>query len=309
MTRILSAAIALLLGAAGAAGAATLHVGPGQPYGNPSQAIAAAHNGDTVVIAPGTYYDCAMVRQNNLTIAGAGPTTVLTDRTCAGKAILVIDGSNVTVKNLTLQRARVPDNNGAGIRAEGGNLTIDGVRFFNNQDGILAAPNPKATIRIINSNFVDNGTCPQGGNCAHAVYVNALALLEVTHTRFYDTQQGHSIKSRALETIVRDCTIEDGPNGTSSYQIDIPSGGSLIAEGNVLQKGPKSENHGTAIVIGEEGVTQPTKEIVVKGNTLINNTGYPTVFLRNITATPAQLSGNIFKGDKIIPLAGDGSVH
>ena len=309
MTKLLSAAVALLLVAAGGASAATLRVGPDQTYKAPSQAIAAAHDGDTVTIAAGTYFDCASVRQNNLTIEGVGPKTVMTDRTCAGKAILVIDGNNDTVKNLTLQRARVPDGNGAGVRAEGGNLTLDGVDVVNNQDGLLAAPNPKATIRILNSNFVDNGTCSSGGGCAHAIYVNALALLDVEHTRIYDTQHGHSIKSRALKTIVKDCTIEDGPNGTSSYQIDIPSGGSLIADGNTFEKGPKAENHGTAISIGEEGVSQPTDVIELKDNTLINNTGFPTVFVHNITATSAQLSGNTFKGGKVTPLEGDGSAH
>ncbi|MGH7043532.1 MAG: hypothetical protein ACREFY_15595 [Acetobacteraceae bacterium] len=309
MTRLLSAAAALLLIATGMAGAATLRVGPDQHYKMPSQAIAAAASGDTVAIAAGTYFDCAIVRQNNLVIEGSGPKTVMTDRTCAGKAILVMNGSNDAVENLTLQRARVPDGNGGGIRAEGGNLTVEGVRFINNQDGLLAASNPQATIRILNSSFIDNGNCANSGGCAHAVYVDTLALLDVEHSRFFDTQHGHNIKSRARKTVVRDCTIEDGPDGTSSYQIDIPIGGSLIAEGNTFQKGPKADNHGTAIMIGEEGVKQPTDEIEVKNNTLINDTGHTTVFVHNITATSAQLVGNVFKGGKVIPLGGDGSVH
>jgi hypothetical protein len=309
MTRFPSAAAALLLVAVGGAHAATLHVGPGQTYAAPSQAIAAAHSGDTVKIAAGTYFDCASVNQNDLTIEGVGPKTVMTDKTCAGKAILVMNGNNDTIKDLTLQRARVPDGNGGGVRAEGGNLTLDGVDVINNQDGLLAAPNPKATIRIFNSNFVDNGSCASHGGCAHAIYVNALAELDVEHTRFYDTQQGHNIKSRALKTVVKNCTIEDGPDGTSSYQIDIPSGGSLIADGNTFEKGPKSGNHGTVISIGEEGVSQPTDTIEVKNNTVIDNTGFPTVFVRNITATPAQMAGNTFKGGKVTPLVGDGSVR
>jgi hypothetical protein len=309
MTRILPVALALLLAAPWGAAAATLRVGPDQAYKAPSQAIAAAHAGDTVMIAPGTYYDCASVNQDNLTIEGSGPKTVLTDRTCAGKAILVINGSGDTVKDLTLQRARVPDGNGAGIRAEGGSLTIVGVRFFDNEDGILTAANPKMTMRIRDSSFIDNGSCANGGGCAHAIYANQMTLLDIAHTRFFDTQQGHNIKSRALKTVVRDCTVEDGPNGTSSYQIDIPSGGSLIAEGDTFEKGPKSGNHGTAIMIGEEGVSQATDQIVLKNDTLINDTGFPTVFVDNITATPAQLSGNTFRGGKVTPLKGDGSVH
>ena len=45
-------------------------------YAMPSQAIAAAHNGDTVRIHPGQYFDCAIVRQNDVTIEG-----VLTEQT------------------------------------------------------------------------------------------------------------------------------------------------------------------------------------------------------------------------------------
>ena len=55
---------------------------------------------------------------------------------------------NITIRNLTLQRARVPDKNGAGIRAEGKDLLVDGVKFINNQNGILAAPRPDGTITI-----------------------------------------------------------------------------------------------------------------------------------------------------------------
>jgi pectate lyase len=49
--------------------------------------------------------DCAFLRKDNLTIEGAAPGAVLTDTTCAGKALLVVDGNNITVRNLTLQRA------------------------------------------------------------------------------------------------------------------------------------------------------------------------------------------------------------
>jgi len=111
------------------ASAKVLDVGPDKQYKQPSEAIAAASNGDSVRIAPGQYFDCAIVKQDNLTIEGVGPNVILTDKTCAGKALLVIDGNRVTVRDLTLQRARVPDQNGAGIRAEGGDLTIDNTRF------------------------------------------------------------------------------------------------------------------------------------------------------------------------------------
>ena len=294
--------LALIVG--NSARAATLEVGPGKEYAKPSTAIAAAKPGDTIDIAPGQYYDCADIRQDNLTVEGAGPGVVLTDTTCKGKALLITDGNNITIRNLTLQRARVPDGNGAGIRAEGGNLTVDNVHFLNNQDGILSASNPKANIRIINSEFVHNGAC--GRACAHGIYIGTIHSLRVEHSRFYDTQHGHSIKSGALLTEVIDCDIEDGPDGTSSYQIDIYHGGSLVVTGTKMEKGPKSENHAYAITIGEEGVTQPTDRIVIKDNTFVNDSGHASTFVRNLTATPAQLSNNKFTGE-VRPLEGDGS--
>jgi nitrous oxidase accessory protein NosD len=302
MTRIIAAVLALLLAAAGPATAATLRVGSGAPYRLPSQAIAAAQPGDTVAIAPGTYADCAIVRQDRLTIIGTGSGAVLTGDACAGKALLVIDGGNDTIGNLTLRGAKVPDGNGAGIRLEGGSLTVVGVRFIDDQNGILTAPHPGAILRVRDSSFIGDGTCVSSAGCAHAIYANAMAELEVSHSRFYAIREGHNIKSRAALTVVHDCTIQDGPVGTSSYQIDLPNGGNLIAEGNLMQKGPHSGNHGTAISIGEEGLTQPTTTLVVRDNTLIDDTGHPTVFVRSLAGTQVRLAGNVFHGGRIIPL-------
>ncbi len=303
----LSLSMLLLMWCAPSA-AATLTVGPGQVYGAPSQTAGTVRPGDTVKIAPGTYRDCAVWRTDNLTIEGMGPGVVLTDRTCEGKAIFVIHADNVRVKNITFQHARVPDGNGAGIRAEGVNLTLDNDKFLNNQNGILAAPKPKSTIIIRNSEFDHNGTCVNSAGCAHGVYINDVALLRIEHSRFFDSQAGHHIKSRAQRTELIGNHIEDGPNGTASYAVDIPNGGTVIMTGNVIEKGPKNENHVTAVSIGEEGVTHETPKLLFKNNTFTND-GPPTAFVRNVTATPAQLIGNMFKGNRIVPLIGDGTVR
>ena len=60
--------VAVLVASCGAAHAAVLDAGTGQRYAQPSAAIAAAKNGDTVQIHPGQYFDCATIRQNNITI-------------------------------------------------------------------------------------------------------------------------------------------------------------------------------------------------------------------------------------------------
>ena len=101
------------------------------------------------------------------------------------------------------------------------------------------------------------------------------------------------------------CTITDGPTGTSSYLIDIPNGGTVIVRGNTFEKGPKSENHTTAIAIGEEGVNRRTPEITVSDNSYRNDGDFNTFLVWNTTATPAELKNNKFIG-AISPLKGDG---
>jgi hypothetical protein len=301
-------AVVLTLFCAATAGAATLNAGAGRRYATPSAAIADAEPGDTVAIYPGQYFDCAVVTVPRVTIEGVGDPAgvVLTDKTCQGKAILVIEAPDVTVRNLTLTRARVPDQNGAGIRMEGGSLNVTGVHFINNQDGILTAPGANWVLNVSDSLFERNGTCKE--YCAHAIYASTIGLLRVRNSVFLATKEAHHIKSRALRTEITGCTIEDGPTGTASYLIEVPNGGALVARRNTLEKGPRATNTSAAIVIGSEGVSQPTPEIVVDDNDFTNDLPERTIFVRNLTATEAELRGNKLHG-KVEALEGDGSAN
>ncbi len=306
---ILLACLLLTLCATLPATARTIEVGPDRPMKTPSEAAAAAQDGDHIVIAAATYFDCAVWRANNLVIEGTGQPsdTVITDKACMGKALFVTTGRDITVRNLTLTRARVPDGNGAGIRMEGRNLTVERVRFINNQNGILTISRaPGSALMIRDSAFVRNGVCEK--TCSHGIYAGHLDLLHVERSKFAETRQGHHIKSRAGRTEVIDCDIEDGPEGTASYLIEAPNGGSVLIRGNTLQKGPKAENRSTAISIGAEGVDQPTPEIMIEDNAFRLDASYRTVFVTNLTATEAVLKGNRIP-DTVKPLRGDGEVH
>ncbi len=298
--------IILGLAGTGAATARTLEVGADKPYNAPALAAADAKDGDHIRIAPGEYFDCAVWRANNLVIEGSGPdaSAIITDNTCMEKGIFVIVGNDTTVRNLTLTRARVPEMNGAGIRLEGRSLTVEHVKFINNQNGILGG-GPASRVIIRDSQFLQNGTCAQA--CAHGIYTGG-DLLHVEHSLFFETRQGHHIKSRALRTEVIGCEITDGKNGTSSYLIEVPNGGSLVVSDSTLEKGPRSENNGAAIAIGSEGVTHSTHEIIIDNNKFTNDGNYSTVFVRNITATPAVLRGNKLSG-RATALSGDGNVE
>jgi hypothetical protein len=292
----------------GTAGAKTLRVGPSQELKLPSDAAAVAQDGDIVEIEPvkDGYFDCAVWKANHLTILGKGSDVILTDKTCQGKAIFITAGADITIRNLTFTRARVPDGNGAGLRAEGKGLTIEHSRFINNENGILAADSLESSITISDSEFTLNGKCDQA--CAHGIYVGHVALLHIERSKFFETRTGHHIKSRAARTELIGNDIEDGPNGTASYLVELPNGGALFMDGNKMEKGPNSSNHSAAIVIGAEGVSQRTPELVIKNNSFANDQQRPCIFVKNMTATDAIVEANRFTGT-VTPLAGDGLVR
>lgn len=300
--------LAVLLGlmAAGPARARVLRVGPDRPLAAPSAAAAIAGDGDTILIDAGRYADCAVWRASHLQIAAIGGEVVLRGRICQGKGIFVTVGHDIVIRGLTFEGARSVDHNGAGIRAEGASLTLEQCQFLDNENGILAAPARGSAIRVRDSLFRGNGACD--GPCAHGMYVNRIALLDIAHSRFIDQHVGHNIKSRALRTVLVDNTIEDGPDGTSSYLVDLPNGGDLLMRGNVLEKGPKSQNPPVAITIGEEDVTNPTHRIELRDNRLRNDQVQPTIFLRNVTNVPALLTGNTFAGP-VVALDGPGVIR
>ncbi len=82
----------------------------------------------------------------------------------------------------------------------------------------------------------------------------------------------------------------------------------MLVARSTLRKGPNTGNPGAAVVIGAEGVRHPTGSIVIEANRFENRLPRGTAFVRNLTAAPALLAGNIFTG-RVIPLEGPGAVR
>ena len=246
-----------------------MQVGPGQTYARPSQAAAAAVNGDVVVIRAGDYVgDVAVWGQNNLTICGSGGRARLfaNGNNAAGKGTWVIQGDNVVVDSLEFHDARVPDENGAGIRAEGNGLTILNSGFYNNQNGILGPDFGDLTIE--RSEFARNGA--GGVGFTHNIYVVGGNRLTVRSSFFHQAHIGHNLKSRALFTTIENSYFMDGSSGTASYQVDVPNGGTVFMRGNMLQKGPLADNS-ILISYGSEGLyANVTHTLTLMHNTLVS---------------------------------------
>ena len=291
--------VLLMAGSIFPASAAELTVGQGKRYALPSEAASAAQPGDVIRIFPGTYSDCAGWDADGLVIEGVGSDVILAGKVCDGKGIFVTRGNGITIRNMTFMSASAPSHNGSGIRAEGANLTVEDSRFIDNEDGILTGADGASVITIRNSTFRGNGNCIAA--CAHGIYIGRIALLRVENSKFEAQHVGHHIKSRAARTEIINNSVQDGPNGSASYLVDLPNGGSALISGNVFEKGPRSSNKRSAIAIGAEGETNPPGDIVVQDNSFANDTGIATAFVRNFTGRPVTLLQNRLTGD-VMPL-------
>lgn len=244
-----------------------LSVGSGEPYPVPSAAAAVAQAGDVVRIKAGDYRgDVAVWQADSLTLCGVGGRARLfaDGNSAQGKAIWVINGAGVTVEGIEFHGARVPDENGAGIRAAGGDLKVIDCGFFDNENGILGN-NGAASIFVERSEFARNG---HGDGQSHNLYVGQVDRLVVIASFFHEARSGHNLKSRARENRIEHSYFMDGRVGSSSYLAEFPNGGQVLLRGNLFQKGPEAENP-TAISFGVEGLKWPDNLLEMVHNTVV----------------------------------------
>lgn len=280
-----------------------IHVGPTRAIKTIHQAAAAARDGDTIEIDAGNYRgDVAVWHANDLTIRGVGgrPHLIADGEAAEGKAIWVTAGNNIRIENIEFSGATVPDDNGAGIRAEGAGLTIVNCYFHDNQEGILAADNPRSDIVIDSSAFIHNGT--QSGQ-THGIYIGHIRTLFVRGSVFQDTTIGHHIKTRAETDYILYNRILDFADGTASYSIDLSNGGRAYIIGNVIQKGPRADNY-TMIAMAMEGPTLAQQRLYVVGNTMVLDRS-SGIFVHSRSPGMATIADNIMAGPGI-PLDGNG---
>jgi hypothetical protein len=296
--------------------AAILLVGPTEVYKTPCAAIAAASPGDVIEIAPVLYQnDSCAWQTNNLSLIGMiGPNGTrphIDDSGMTGengephlaqyKGIWVPYGNNTVVENIEFSGAQIPvedGNNGAGIRISGQNMTIKNCYFHNNQDGILESNIAGSHIDIEFSEFANNGA---GDGQSHNLYIGSVASLKFAFNYSHDAIVGHLLKSRAAVNYILYNRLT-GENGTDSYEIDLPNGGTSYVIGNLIQQGPSTENSTMVSYLGEgSNPNNPGTDLYVVNNSFVNQ--YPSgTFVRVglppsiVDQTPTLLQNNIFYG-------------
>jgi len=269
-------AIARTLDANGASGPRLIKVGPRQPLTRIAQAARVARDGDIVEVDAGDYAgDVASWPQSHLTIRAVGgrARVVQLDDSAEGKAIWVIKGHDVVVENFEFSGGRTPDANGAGIRLEGGKLTISNCLFEHNQMGVLTWNDERGELSIEGSEFHDNRVASShgpGDRIGHQIYVGMIARFTLRDSYVHHGAFGHLVKSRARENRIVNNRITDEAGGRASYELELPNGGVAYVLGNIIEQSAETENP-QMISFGAEGYRWGRNELYLVNNTLVDS--------------------------------------
>ncbi|HEY2366414.1 MAG TPA: choice-of-anchor Q domain-containing protein [Polyangiaceae bacterium] len=288
--------------------AATITVGPsGKDYTTPCAAIGKANPGDVIEVDAASYDgDTCAWSTDNLTVRGVGTGRAKIDLTNVTpnqqKGIFTITAPTMaTLENFELSGAAISaqaGNNGAGIRHQGGSLTVRNCFFHDNQDGILANPvtDGQGDVLIESSEFANNGA---GDGFSHNMYINHYASFTLRYSYSHGAKVGHLVKTRAYVNFITYNRITDEMGTTSSYEIDIPNGGTSYVIGNLIEQSATTQNP-QIVTTGEEGTTNPDQHFYFVNNTVVNDLGSGT-FVNTASGTTALIENDIFRGKGTLP--------
>ncbi|MEG8042696.1 right-handed parallel beta-helix repeat-containing protein [Sphingomonas faeni] len=260
-------ALALFAVPAFAQGAAPFTVN-GQGFATLQEAVSSVRMGiATILIAPGTYRQCAVQAGGHITFKAVQPGTAIFERVaCEDKAALVLRGQSSVVDGLVFRGYRVSDGNGAGIRTEMGDLTVTNAMFLDSQEGILGGQPIGQKITIDHSTFAGLGQCDEAPNCAHGIYLANQGRVIVTNSRFERGTGGHYVKVRAPNVTITDNSFDDTGGRKTNYMIDLPDGATGLIARNTFVQGKQKENGSALIVVAAEAKTYPSTGLRVEDN-------------------------------------------
>lgn len=251
-----------------ASGASFTIAGSGESFSSLQDAVSKVGNARaTILIAPGTYRQCAVQLAGSIRYqARKAGTAVFDSATCEGKAGLVLRGQSAEIQGLVFRNMRVGDGNGAGIRLEKGNLAVSQSWFDNSQQGILTGNDPNGRITIDKVTFSGLGTCENSAGCAHSIYIGDYGSLKVTRSRFERGMGGHYAKTRAANNVFTANSFDDANGRATNYMIDLPAGGKGLIRDNWFVQGRNKENYSAFIAVGAEQLLHRADGLRIENN-------------------------------------------
>ncbi len=249
------------------------------------KAVSNARAGETIMLVAGRYDIADLKLRRDITLIGEGRVVLFSSGPVAKGLLNPLPGASLRVENIAFEGARSPDDNGAGIRHDGNNLTVVNCLFEDNENGILATGEETGRIRIEGSAFIGNG---HGDGYSHGIYVSSGGELEITNSKFAGTKIGHHVKSLAGRTVIRHSVLDDA-GGRTSYAVDASKGGDVTIESSLVIQSADSEN----AAIFNYDLTRGGAAIALRiaGNRIVNR--HPGgVILRNATDLAPFAEGN-----------------
>jgi hypothetical protein len=232
-----------------------------QGFSDISKAVNSLIAGDELFIGEGIYETPITIEQDDITITGVGH-VVFEKGAADNKGFIVSKGDNLTVNNIECRYIRVRDGNGACVRLEGSNLTLNHVYFHQSQQGVLETSRSEGLVTINDSRFERLGF----NGKAHGIYTNKASVAVKQSLFVAIKQQGHAMKVKGPKLTINQ-SIVVSLSADDSRLLDMPNGGELHIKRSLLAQGPKSVN-GQVIGYGLEGMTKQKNSINLSENVM-----------------------------------------
>ena len=163
-------------------------------------------------------------------------------RAIKGKAAIIAQ-ADTTLTNFKCTGIAIDSGNGACVRHERGDLTLDGVTGADIQSLVLSGPDaPALTLRDVTVSNV-GGDCRIKCGRAHGVYYSAAeGTLKIEDSRFMRARdQGHLVKTGAKRTTITRSVLDER-EGNGSRAIDAYNGGELVLRDVVIYANARDGN-------------------------------------------------------------------
>jgi hypothetical protein len=268
----------------------TINVGPGQTYTTIQSGINAATAGDTVLVAPGTYYENIDFKGKAITVTSSG-----------GAAITTIDGGNRGgVATVLFSGGETSSSIISGFTIRGGGDSIfsgasDGGIYVNGTVGYVAGPSPTIQNNIITANYCHNIDVEFASPTIRNNEISGV----LQNTQGTGSQESYCIFGGAIYlggtsnfqiggSVVIGNTIENNLTGGSAISVDAAQ--DVLVMNNVIRNNYSRQS-------GSAFSSENTSNSVVVQNLIYDNTstcGGAISFIGGILIANNTLADNVY---------------
>ena len=281
----------------------TVRCGKGQAMATIAAGLAAAADGDTVVVSAGTYNEpiptitkAIVLDCSGATLSGLG----LTGQLAGGGKGLIVPRADHVLKNVVIRDVAMDQTSGqltSAVRPDQGcgYLTMINVKCVANQCGVGAGGFP-VVIEMTDCDISGNGLLSNSGSLTHNLYVGGeCRRLKMTRVTSNGSNEAHAIKYRGPELIVEGGLFY-AQHGSC---FDLPNGTTVVAKisGAVIVKKAGDDDH-KMLNHGEEGPSNGLAGILITGGSIQAGCDNPTfngaggkITLVGVNVTGNQITG------------------